>query len=357
MTHDPAQETGIGNDEHTGGEALSSIMEFEHDRLVAGLANVQRDLADSLTFTDEVIADFGEIDADFTRIAMGSERITADVRQLTAAIVESKAMTDGMSEFVGQITQLLDAIVSISQRTNLLALNASIEAARAGDAGRGFAVVADEVKALSAQTKAAAEDITTAVTSIREQSQAVATSMQASADHCAELQEIADDFDRCVSSTRSADERASIHITGTRHRSFTALAKLDHILWKVNTYRSVLLGQEAFTFVSHHDCRLGKWYEEGKGAESFSDLPSYRALERPHSVVHDGTRRVFDLLDASGDDRWQQIDAALRVMESGSDGVFEGLDRLLEEYHQRVAEYQAENGAADVCAGPVATGG
>ena len=98
MTH----EAGTAHGELNGAEALPAIIEFEHDRLVAGLENVQKDLADSLAFSDEVIADFGTIDADFTRIAMGSQRVTADVRELTEAILQSKSMTDGMGEFVGQ---------------------------------------------------------------------------------------------------------------------------------------------------------------------------------------------------------------------------------------------------------------
>jgi hypothetical protein len=46
---------------------------------------------------------------------------------------------------------------------------------------------------------------------------------------------------------------------------FMSLAKLDHVLWKVNTYLSVSKGEPAFDFVDHHNCRLGKWYYEGEG--------------------------------------------------------------------------------------------
>jgi hypothetical protein len=46
---------------------------------------------------------------------------------------------------------------------------------------------------------------------------------------------------------------------------FMSLAKLDHVLWKVNTYLSVNMNEPAFDFVDHHNCRLGKWYYEGDG--------------------------------------------------------------------------------------------
>lgn len=66
------------------------------------------------------------------------------------------------------IEQMLALIIDMASRTNMLALNAGIEAARAGDAGRGFAVVASEVKALAGQTRSAAGDITRYVDRIRE---------------------------------------------------------------------------------------------------------------------------------------------------------------------------------------------
>src|SRR3546814_8516097 len=78
-------------------------------------------------------------------------------------------ISDGSSDVCSSdlIEQMLALIVDMARRTNMLALNAGIEAAHAGDAGRGFAVVAAEVKALAAQTRTAAGDIAGHVADIR----------------------------------------------------------------------------------------------------------------------------------------------------------------------------------------------
>ncbi|MCB0422130.1 MAG: CZB domain-containing protein [Bdellovibrionales bacterium] len=312
------------------GERLVKLLENQNHLLKLGLANIQTNLSESVSINSEAINEFRVIEKDFRVLVNDSQEMTNEIANLNKQIFSSKEKTDQMAEIIENVSRLLGVIVGISDQTNLLALNATIEAARAGESGKGFAVVASEVKELSRQTKSAAEDITKAILEINEQSSLVSQSMDDSTNLCSSIKSIVDTFYDKLSQTNNANQRSMSRIYGTNDRIFMSLAKLDHILWKVNTYLSVIEGKEVFQFVDHHNCRLGKWYYEGDGKDSFSNQPSYRNLEMPHSQVHEGTKEVFSLLPAS-DSNFEKLSKAIDDMEKGSIGVFEVLDSMLAE--------------------------
>ncbi len=98
------------------------------------------------------------------------ERLAKEVGNSTEAMNELKRESD-------KIGSVLDVIKSVAQQTNLLALNAAIEAARAGEAGRGFAVVADEVRSLAQRTQKSTEEIEQLIAGLQSGTQQVATIM------------------------------------------------------------------------------------------------------------------------------------------------------------------------------------
>ena len=89
------------------------------------------------------------------------------IEQLAAAAETASAGIDSLSAEIHTIGDVLEVIKSVAEQTNLLALNAAIEAARAGEQGRGFAVVADEVRALARRTRQSTEQIEVLVASLR----------------------------------------------------------------------------------------------------------------------------------------------------------------------------------------------
>lgn len=147
------------------------------------------------------------------KVAGSMTELSGDITQAVDALSKLKGDTD-------RIAGIIDVINSIAEQTNLLALNAAIEAARAGEAGRGFAVVADEVRSLASKTRQSTDEVASMVGAIQNGTQEVVTRMENSksnADHSLEnVQEATQSLSEVKSAMETiADKVAQIAIAIT----------------------------------------------------------------------------------------------------------------------------------------------
>lgn len=117
------------------------------------------------------------------------EKTTGSVEQLEKVIEDSNQAMSALAGESKNITTILDTIRGIAEQTNLLALNAAIEAARAGEQGRGFAVVADEVRTLAGRTAESTEEIDKMISSLVNKTSEVSEKLSSSLEHSRETAE------------------------------------------------------------------------------------------------------------------------------------------------------------------------
>jgi len=121
---------------------------------------------------------------------------SAQVQTLAEQILKAVEVIRKLSEDSQNITSVLDVIRGVAEQTNLLALNAAIEAARAGEQGRGFAVVADEVRTLAQRTQQSTEDIQRMITTLQAGVADIVSVMETGSEQAGETERLATEAEK-----------------------------------------------------------------------------------------------------------------------------------------------------------------
>ncbi len=261
--------------------------------------------------------------------------------QITRSIDSTGESVAQLNSLGSEIQRAVQLINGIADQTNLLALNAAIEAARAGEAGRGFAVVADEVRSLAENTKNASVTIGSTMEVLLRESNTMLKSSGTMRELAHQSESIitgmADQFNRFAESAQQ-----TVNLTGfALHKTFASMVKVDHVIYKQRTYMAIYADENEEYLkavqVDCHHCRLGKWYYEGDGRELFGKTAAFKAVEKPHCQVHESAHKMVALLDMD----WErdvilqkQLVEHLKQMEQGSVQVMELVDKMVEELHR-----------------------
>jgi methyl-accepting chemotaxis protein len=257
-----------------------------------------------------------------------TDEIISTISSITEMISDSRISSEQLSSNVEEIFNVISLIKDISDQTNLLALNAAIEAARAGEHGRGFAVVADEVRKLAERTQKATSEVEANISVLKQNSTSMAENSESIEKHAISSQEKLDEFKDVLHQLITNAEKITRDNTQIGHELFANMAKLDHMIYKNNAYSAALEAKSNSSLSDHEHCNLGRWYAN-EGKQQFAGNASYSNLLAPHKKVHESVIKAMTLVEKDEKASREEIVKLFTDAENASSELFDHLDNMV----------------------------
>lgn len=268
-----------------------------------------------------------ESSVNYQQIQSLLHRITDSLQtidQKTGRVIEG---VNELTTVGAQISSFVEQIRAISDQTNLLALNAAIEAARAGEQGRGFAVVADEVRNLAKKSAQASEEISELIHTIGTKTAYVSSCIEETSVTVNQTTASTGDISSIVDEFTQHAQNMATTISSSAERAFIQTIKLDHLVWKSEVYACIWgkSEQSISYFEDDTQCKLGHWYHAGENRQIYQKLASFTALDQPHKAAHNHSVSALRLAQAH---RMDESFDALEKMEKASDQILATLTKI-----------------------------
>ena len=297
-------------------EALLSLLLASYED---GMNFLQNTIEESLTMLGEI----NTLNDGSTKGGQNVEKQTSDIvcslEKIQVLTQDFTRDVENLSSSVSAISDIINLIKDISDQTNLLALNAAIEAARAGEHGRGFAVVADEVRKLAERTQKATLEVESNISILKQNANSMADTSETFQKESQSSMETLNAFSTEIHTMLANATSITNKCDNVTNEISISNGKIDHILLKLKGYNAALEHKRS-DILAHTACRFGKWF----GTINHRLSPTTANEVNDHHVkVHDGLKKAIDIFATGGNE--QEGIQTFKIVENSSKVGFEKL--------------------------------
>jgi methyl-accepting chemotaxis protein len=297
--------------------------------LTVSFGMIQQQLEEGVEMLNSTAKQADETASASNRSIQEADEVTNKLSTLSQYIENNNLAVDSLQSRANDIGQVVSLIKDIADQTNLLSLNAAIEAASAGEHGRGFAVVADEVRKLAERTQKATAEIVISIQTLQQETGSISDSAEIMSEVSNEATQMIEEFKNLLDGFNISANKMKNDSVELEYALMVTLVKIDHILFKSDAFSRVIAHKGNDNMSTHTSCRLGRWYEES-AKDYFGKTSAYSQIVKPHAVVHNTALSVIEISkDGYKEANNPKIIQEFQKMEEASTNLFDLLDVMI----------------------------